>query len=88
VFHQYAVRSQRRDAVKDAAKQRGIATNIHYPMPVHLQPAYRNRVALGPLGLKRTETVAARVLSLPMYPQMDDAAVKRVVAAMKAVAQV
>jgi dTDP-4-amino-4,6-dideoxygalactose transaminase len=86
VFHQYAVRSQRRDAVKDAAKLRGIATNIHYPMPVHLQPAYRGRVALGPTGMAVTEALAREVLSLPMFPQMSDADAAQVVEAIRAAA--
>ncbi len=55
VFHQYVVRTPRRDAVQAGLKARGIGTNIHYPMPVHLQPAYRGRVAVGPGGLKHSE---------------------------------
>jgi dTDP-4-amino-4,6-dideoxygalactose transaminase len=47
VFHQYVVRSPRREAVRAALQKIGIGTNIHYPMPVHLQPAYHGRIALG-----------------------------------------
>jgi dTDP-4-amino-4,6-dideoxygalactose transaminase len=53
-------------------------------VPVHLQPAYRGRLALGAGGLGRSERAARRVFSLPMYPQLDDAAVARVIAAMRA----
>ena len=48
--------------------EQGIGTGIHYPVPVHLQPAYRGRVALGPAGCRASERAAREVLSLPMYP--------------------
>ncbi len=63
---------------------RGIGTNVHYPVPVHLQPAYHGRVALGPSGLKHTERAAQEVLSLPMFPQLGEDQVARVVAALRA----
>jgi dTDP-4-amino-4,6-dideoxygalactose transaminase len=81
VFHQYVVRSSTRDALQAALAARGIGTNIHYPMPVHLQPAYAHRTAIGPSDLAESERAAREVLSLPIYPQLDDAAVARVVAA-------
>jgi dTDP-4-amino-4,6-dideoxygalactose transaminase len=81
VFHQYVVRSRARDRLRDALKTRGVATNIHYPVPVHLQPAYRGRLSLDPSALHESEAAAREVLSLPMYPQLDDAAVARVIAA-------
>ena len=85
VFHQYVVRSPRRDALQAALKARGIGTNIHYPVPVHRQPAYQGRVAVGPSGLPHTERAAREVLSLPMFPELDDAQVARVIAALRAV---
>ena len=51
---------------------------VHYPVPVHLQPAYRGRVALGPSGCVATERAAAEVLSLPMYPELGEAEVSLV----------
>jgi dTDP-4-amino-4,6-dideoxygalactose transaminase len=84
VFHQYVVRSPRRDALRAALQQAGIGTNIHYPMPVHLQPAYRGRIAVGPSGMAHTERAAGEIFSLPMYPQLSDAQVDRVVAALRA----
>ena len=48
---------------------------MHYPVPVHLQPAYLNRVALGPSGCVATERAATEVLSLPLYPELTDAQV-------------
>jgi dTDP-4-amino-4,6-dideoxygalactose transaminase len=84
VFHQYVVRSARRDALRAALAARGIGTNIHYPVPVHLQPAYRGRVALAPSGLGESERAAREVLSLPLYPQLAATAVAETIAALKA----
>jgi dTDP-4-amino-4,6-dideoxygalactose transaminase len=86
VFHQYVVRSPRRDALRAALQEAGIGTNIHYPMPIHLQPAYRGRIAIGATGMAETERAANEILSLPMYPQLADAQVDRVVAALRAAA--
>ena len=83
VFHQYVVRSPGRDALRAALGARGIGTNIHYPVPVHLQPAYEGRLAIGPSGLGETERAAREVLSLPIYPQLADAQVARVIAAVR-----
>jgi len=69
---------------RTALQKAGIGTNIHYPMPVHLQPAYHGRIALGPSGMAQTERAASEVFSLPMYPQLGDAQVDRVVAALRA----
>jgi dTDP-4-amino-4,6-dideoxygalactose transaminase len=80
VFHQYVVRSADRDGLRERLAAAGIGTNIHYPVPIHLQPAYRGRVALAPGGLPATEAAARAVLSLPMYPQLADADIDRVVA--------
>jgi len=85
VFHQYVVRHGGRDALREALKARGIATNIHYPVPVHAQPAYRGRVAVGPSGMAHTERAAREVLSLPMFPQLGAERAARVVAALREV---
>ncbi|HXP13498.1 MAG TPA: DegT/DnrJ/EryC1/StrS family aminotransferase, partial [Stellaceae bacterium] len=81
VFHQYVVRSPKRDALRAALEKQGIGTLIHYPAPVHLQGAYRGRVALDPAGLGESERVAREVLSLPMFPELSEASVARVIAA-------
>jgi hypothetical protein len=80
-FHQYVVPCAQRDTLRETLRRRGVNTNIHYPVPVHLQPAYRGRVALGPSGLPRSERAAREVLSLPMYPQLSDAQIEHVLAA-------
>ena len=84
VFHQYVIRCADRVAVQARLRAEGIGTNVHYPVPVHAQPAYRGRVALGPAQCRATERAAAEVLSLPMFPELTDAAVDRVCAALGA----
>src|SRR5271170_2673840 len=75
VFHQYVIRLAQRDLLRDRLGAVGISTGIHYPAPVHRQPAYDGRLAAGPSGLGVTECAAAQVLSLPIYPQLYDEAV-------------
>ena len=83
VFHQYVLRVPGRAEVQAALRARGVGTGVHYPVPVHLQPAYRGRVALGPAACRATERAAAEVLSLPMYPELSDAEVARVCEAIR-----
>jgi dTDP-4-amino-4,6-dideoxygalactose transaminase len=56
---------------------------VHYPAPVHQQPAYKARIALGPSGCRTSEIVAGEVLSLPMYPELSDAQVAQVCEALR-----
>lgn len=77
VFHQYAICLSQRDALKTFLQQAGIGTHIHYPVPVHLQLAYHNRLPRV-ASLLRTEQVARQVLSLPIYPQLTDGQARRV----------
>ncbi|HEY2010077.1 MAG TPA: DegT/DnrJ/EryC1/StrS family aminotransferase [Rhizomicrobium sp.] len=79
-YHLYVVRHPRRDALAAALRQAGIGTGIHYPVPVHLQNAYRSRIALGPSGLPETERASQEVLSLPMHPFLCEADADRVAA--------
>jgi hypothetical protein len=83
VFHLYVLRSPERDAVQTRLRAAGIGTGIHYAVPVHLQPAYRNRVALGPAGCTVTETAARAVMSLPMFPELLDAQVEQICAGLR-----
>jgi dTDP-4-amino-4,6-dideoxygalactose transaminase len=80
VFHQYVIRLAERDALRAALQAAGIGSGIHYPVPVHQQPAYSGRLACGPSGLGVTERAAPQILSLPIYPQISDEAVDRVIA--------
>jgi dTDP-4-amino-4,6-dideoxygalactose transaminase len=84
VYHIYAIQVDDRPTVQAALQARGIATGIHYPIPVHLQPAYRTPQF--PAGsLPHTEAAAQRVLSLPMFAELTDEQVATVVAAVRAV---
>jgi len=69
VYHQYVIRTQERDALKAYLREKGIGTLIHYPVPIHLQPAYVGRFVKG-RRLPRTEAIAKEILSLPMYPEL------------------
>jgi dTDP-4-amino-4,6-dideoxygalactose transaminase len=75
VRHLYAIEAERRDALRAHLAERGIETLIHYPAPVHRQPAYAGARA-APGGLPRTDAWAAATLSLPLYPELreDEAA--------------
>jgi dTDP-4-amino-4,6-dideoxygalactose transaminase len=72
VFHQYVVRVPERQAFQEALRRQSIGTNVHYAVPVHLQPAYRGRVWLADGALPVTERAAKEVLSLPMFPELMD----------------
>ncbi len=83
VFHQYVVRSPDRAALQADFRSQGIATGIHYPVPVHLQPAYIGRVAMGPAMCRETTLASQQVLSMPMFPQLADAQVEMVAGALR-----
>jgi len=77
-WHLYVIRTPHRDPLLDFLKQHGVEAGIHYPVPLHLQPAYTDlNYQVGDLPV--TETVADTCLSLPLYPEMSDAQQDRVV---------
>ena len=76
VFHLYVVRSAEREALRLHLQRAGIAAGIHYPVPVHKQPAYISRF---PASLPVTERAANEVLSLPIYPELGDAELSTVI---------
>ncbi len=69
VYHLYAIRTARREELRAHLRERGIGTAVHYPVPVHLQPAYA-RLGYGPGSLPVTEDAARSLLSLPLYPDL------------------
>ena len=69
VWHLYVVRSEQRDALQEHLRARGVGTLIHYPTPVHLQPAFRG-LGLREGSLPNTERLAGEILSLPLYPEL------------------
>jgi len=82
VYHVYAVRHPKRDFLQAALRDQGVQTGIHYPIPVHLQKAYAD------LGYKagdfpHSERAASEVLSLPMFPELSEEQLKRVVVALQ-----
>lgn len=70
VFHQFVVRSQRRDDLVRFLKLKGIETLIHYPTPIHLQKAYSG-LNLKKGSLPITETLSEQILSIPIWPGLD-----------------
>jgi len=83
VFHQYVIRTLERDAVQARLGAMGVGTRIHYPVPVHLQPAYAGRLKLGAAQCRETAAAAGEILSLPMFPEMTDGQVRQVCDALK-----
>ena len=80
VFHQYVIRAAGRDQLRERLQAQGIGTLIHYPVPVHRQPTYEGRVPVAGT-LTHTEAACREILSLPMFPELGEADVERVVAA-------
>jgi len=78
VYHLYVIRAKKRDQLLEHLKQQGIAAAVHYPMPVHLQPAYNHRQKL-PV----TEKIAKEILSLPMYPELTEKQTQKIINAVK-----
>ena len=79
VYHQYVVRHTRRDDLGALLKENSIGTAVLYPVPVHLQPAYRDRVPTHQGQLFHTELLCNEILCLPMFPQLTDDQVHRVI---------
>jgi dTDP-4-amino-4,6-dideoxygalactose transaminase len=84
VFHQYVIRPANRAAVQSHLHALGIGTAVHYPVPIHRQPAYAGRVALGPSGCRVTDSIAGQILSMPIYPELTDGEVDFVCKALRA----
>jgi dTDP-4-amino-4,6-dideoxygalactose transaminase len=80
VYHQYVVRTARRKSLMNWLARREVGAAIHYPVPVHLQPAYQGRLPL-PRPLPVTERICGEIVSLPIFPALTDAEADRVVEA-------
>lgn len=78
VFHQYVIRAQRRDDLRKFLADRGIGTEIYYPLPLHLQPVFAS-LGLQAGDLPVAEQAAQEVLALPMFPELTEAEVRWVV---------
>ncbi len=82
VYHLYVIRHPQRDALRQALHGQGITTLVHYPVPIHRQPAYRDLAPVA--GLPATERIADEILSLPLYPELPDDALVTVATAVRA----
>ncbi len=80
VYHQYVVRTPRRDALRAHLAERSIGSEIYYPLPLHLQPCFAD-LGYGVGQLPVTERAAHEVLALPIYPELTQAQIERVVGA-------
>jgi dTDP-4-amino-4,6-dideoxygalactose transaminase len=84
VYHLYVVETPARDAFRERLASAGVETAVHYPRPVHLQPAYR---ALGEgRVLPVSERLSEEIVSLPLYPELTDDEVERVCSALRSTA--
>ena len=84
VYHQYTITSRKRDKIQKKLKENGISSVVYYPVPLHLQEALRF------LGYHRgdfpvAEKAASEVLSLPMYPELEEAAIIKIAEIIKEV---
>jgi dTDP-4-amino-4,6-dideoxygalactose transaminase len=84
VYHVYTVRAGARARLREGLAARGIATGIHYPIPLHLQPALAD-LGHRPGDFPAAEAAAREVLSLPLYPELPEGAPERVAAAIREV---
>jgi dTDP-4-amino-4,6-dideoxygalactose transaminase len=79
VYHLFTVTSDRRDELRKHLDAREVGTAVHYPVPLHRQPVYRHVAA----SLPESERASAEVLSLPLFPELREAEVDEVVAAVR-----
>lgn len=78
VYNQYSIRTRRRDSLATFLNARGIGHAIHYPTPLHLQPAFRQLVDPN-VTLPVAETVCKEIISLPIFPEMEEAEIQVVI---------
>ncbi len=81
VYHLFVIRHPKRDALMAALKERGIGTLIHYPIPLHLQPAFTDSGRPGDFPV--AERASGEILSLPIYPEMTDGQARAVAGAVR-----
>jgi dTDP-4-amino-4,6-dideoxygalactose transaminase len=72
VYHQYTLRTARRDALMQHLKEAGVASAVHYPSPLHLQPALAGLVEVRAGDLPVSTAAAAEVLCLPIFPELTN----------------
>ncbi len=80
VYHQYVIRTRERERLRAHLQAAGVETGIHYPVPLHRQPAWLRRYGEAP-PFPRAEQLAREILSLPVFPDLTDAEVEQVASA-------
>jgi dTDP-3-amino-3,4,6-trideoxy-alpha-D-glucose transaminase len=86
VYHLFVVRSEQRDELRDHLSQWGVASAVHYPTPIHLTEAY-SHLGLGAGSLPVSEALSRQICSLPLFPGMTDAELRRISMAICSFAQ-
>ena len=81
-WHLYVIEAEERDSLRDFLKARGVMTGIHYPLPIHMQPAYLQRLRIDG-DLPDTTRLYKKILTLPLFPEMSDADTERVCKALR-----
>lgn len=82
VYHLYVIRVKERDELIDYLKQKGIETGLHYPIPIHLQESYK-RLSLNEGSFPITEKYSKEILSLPLFPEINNVQIEYVANAIK-----
>lgn len=77
-YHQYVVLSKKRDQLKKYLEKNNIYPGIHYPQPIHLQPAYKNRIKISE-DLAVSEKLCQQILSLPIFPEIKYSQIKHII---------
>lgn len=81
-MHLYVVETRKRSKLQGYLAKHGVSSSIHYPVPIHLQPAYLGRIR-GAENLPVTETLCEKILSLPMYPELSEEDVMKICIALE-----
>jgi len=82
VFHLFVILTDERELLQNELSKAGVQTGVHYPVPIHLQPACRERCSI-PISLEQTERAAHRLLSLPMHPELSECDIEHVATTMR-----
>ncbi|MFH1624337.1 MAG: DegT/DnrJ/EryC1/StrS family aminotransferase [Pseudomonadota bacterium] len=77
VYHQYTIRAKNRDRISKCLREKGIASAVYYPLPLHQQPVFKG-LSLNAGDLQNSERASLEVLSLPMYPELTEEEIRKV----------